>query len=171
MTEGDIINRVSGSALLTFDLEDYFQKGDRVALDISPQLYEGLIIKEKDFRNYIKATDWAVYKDRYVAVYCSADAIIPTWAYMLLTVALEPYASLVVFGTLDDLERVLFHDALAKVDWSQFKDAKVVLKGCSKVAVPVSAYVEATHKLRSVVSSLMFGEPCSTVPVFKRSTK
>lgn len=168
MTEEGIVNRVSESSLRTFDLELYYQPGKRVELDISAQLYEGLIIKEKDFRNFVKETNWSLYHDQYVAVYCSTDAIIPTWTYMLLTVALEPYAKRIVFGRLNDLETILFQDALSKVDWAQFKDAKVVLKGCSKVDVPVSAYVEATQRLRGVAASLMFGEPCSTVPIFKR---
>jgi hypothetical protein len=168
MTEEGIINRVSGSSLQTFDLEQYYQPGKRVELDISSQLYQGLIIKEKDFRNFVKEENWSLYKDHFVAIYCSTDAIIPTWAYMLLTVALEPHAKRIVFGRLSDLENILYQDALAKVDWSQFKDAKVVLKGCSKVDVPVSAYVEATQRLRAVSSSLMFGEPCSTVPIYKR---
>jgi hypothetical protein len=168
MTEEGIINRVSGSSLQTFDLELYYRPGTRVELDISSQLYEGLIIKEKDFRNFVKEENWSLYKDHFVAIYCSTDAIIPTWAYMLLTVALEPFAKRIVFGRLSDLENILYQDALSKVDWSQFKDAKVVLKGCSKVDVPVSAYVEATQRLRAVASSLMFGEPCSTVPIYKR---
>jgi hypothetical protein len=168
MTEEGIINRVSGSSLQTFDLELYYQPGKRVELDISSQLFQGLIIKEKDFRNFVKEENWSIYKDHFVAIYCSTDAIIPTWAYMLLTVALEPFAKRIVFGRLSDLENILYQDALAKVDWSQFKDAKIVLKGCSKVDVPVSAYVEATQRLRAVAASLMFGEPCSTVPIFKR---
>jgi hypothetical protein len=170
MTDG-IVNRVANSALISFDLEQYYQPGERVALDISDRLFQGLIIKEKDFREYVKSNDWKAYTNKFVALHCSADAIIPTWAYMLLAVALEPYAKRVVFGTLDDLERTLFNEALAGVDWLQFKDAKVVVKGCSKVAVPMSAYVEATYRLRSVAASLMFGEPCSTVPVFKKPQK
>jgi len=167
MTDG-IINRVANSALVSFDLERYYRPGERVVLDISDRLFQGLIIKEKDFREYVKSNDWQSYANKFVAIHCSADAIIPTWAYMLLAVALEPYAKRVVFGTLDDLERTLFNESLADVDWLQFKDAKVVVKGCSKVDVPMSAYVEATYRLRSVASSLMFGEPYSTVPVFKR---
>jgi hypothetical protein len=170
-TEGEIINRVSASALVTFDLEQYYQPGERAVVDIKDQLFQGLILKEKDFRNYIKTTDWSIYQDKLVAVYCSADAIVPTWAYMLLTVALEPYAKRVIFGTLEDLEKNLFQESLAGVDWQQFKDVKVVIKGCSKVAVPVSAYVEATSRLKPLAASVMFGEACSTVPVYKRNLK
>jgi len=171
MTDGEIINRVAGSALVTFDLEEYYQPGERAVVDIKDQLFQELILKEKDFRNYIKVTDWSGYQGKFVAVYCSADAIVPTWAYMLVAVALEPYAKKVVFGTPEDLEKNLFQESLAAVDWQRFKDAKVVVKGCSKVNVPVAAYVEATRRLKPLAASVMFGEACSTVPVFKRSQK
>ena len=168
-SEKEIINRVASSAIVTFDLEDLYVRGERVVLDISAQLYEGIILKEKPFREFIKTHDWSRYKGKFVAVKCSADAIVPTWAYMLLTVSLEPYAAMVVFGDRVDLEEKLYHDALARVPWEKYKDAKVVIKGCSKVEVPTAAYVEATRRLRPLASSIMFGEPCSTVPVFKKS--
>lgn len=165
----EIINRVAGSSITTFDLEEYYVPGDRVLLDIRDQLYQGLILKEKTFRDFIKSHDWPQYKNKFVAITCSEDAIVPTWAYMLLTSALEPHASTIVFGTLLDLETKIFYDALSRIDWQQFKDAKVVIKGCSKVAVPTAAYVEATRLMRPYAASIMFGEPCSTVPVFKKS--
>jgi hypothetical protein len=167
-TEKEIVNRVSASSLLTFDLEEYYQVGDRVVLDIKDQLYQGLILKEKDFREYIRSHDWSSYNNKFVAITCSADAIVPTWAYMLLTSALQPFARKIVFGSLDDLENKIYADALATVDWSKFDQAKVVIKGCSKVNVPLSAYVEATQRLRPHAQSIMFGEACSTVPVFKK---
>lgn len=166
--EKEIINRVSNSSLLTFDLEEYHQPGERVLLDIKDQLYEGLILKEKDFREFIKNHDWAFYQNKLVAVTCSADAIIPTWAFMLVAIALRPYATRIEFGTLDDLEENLFREALSMVDWDQFRNAKVVVKGCSKVNVPASAYVLAVTKLQPIVASLMFGEACSTVPLYKK---
>lgn len=166
----EIINRVAASAIKTFDLEEYYVPGDRVLLDIREQLYEGLILKEKPFREFIKTHDWAQYAGKFVAVSCSEDAIVPTWAYMLLASVLEPVAAGTVFGNLQDLEEKLFYDALAKVNWQQFVDAKVVVKGCSKVNVPIAAYVEATRLLRPHAASIMFGEPCSTVPVFKRKS-
>lgn len=166
----EIINRVAASAIKTFDLEEYYVPGDRVLLDIREQLYEGLILKEKPFREFIKTHDWAQYAGKFVAVNCSEDAIVPTWAYMLLASVLEPVAAGTVFGNLQDLEEKLFYDALAKVNWQQFVDAKVVVKGCSKVNVPIAAYVEATRLLRPHAASIMFGEPCSTVPVFKRKS-
>lgn len=166
--EREIVNRVANSSLITFDLEELYQPGERILFDITPQLYEGLILREKDFRAFVKGHDWKQYEDKYVAITCSADAIIPKWAYMLLTSALQPYAREIVFGTLEDLEAKIFSGRLAKVDWDKFAGAKVVLKGCSKVDVPEAVYVEATRFLTARVSSLMFGEPCSTVPVFKR---
>jgi hypothetical protein len=167
-SENEIINRVINSALITFDLEEYYQSGERVLLDIKDQLYQGLILREKDFREFIKSHNWSAYQDKYVAITCSEDAIVPTWAYMLLTSALQPFAKTVVFGSLEELEKNLYTAILSGIDWTQFKDQKVVIKGCSKVAVPTTAYVEATRYLRPYASSVMFGEPCSTVPVYKR---
>ena len=167
MQEG-IVNKVANSPLVTFNLEEYYHPGERVLLDIKEQLYQGMILREKDFRTFVKEHDWSQYQDKSVAVYCSVDAIIPTWTYMLLTTKLEPFAHTVVFGNLDDLEVALFREALAKVDPQDFKDAKLVIKGCSNVSVPTSAYVEITRLLRPVASSIMYGEPCSTVPLYKR---
>lgn len=167
--DGQITNRVATSALVTFDLEDYFAPGDRVLIDIKDQLFQGLILKEKDFRNFIKATRWEDYRGKFVAIHCSVDAIVPTWAYMLLAIALEPFANKVVFGTLEELETSIFQDRLKDVDWSQFTNAKVVIKGCSKVNVPIATYVDVTSRLRPYVSSIMYGEPCSTVPLFKKA--
>lgn len=171
MEQEEIINKVANSTLITFDLEEYYESGDRVLLDIKDQLYQGLILKEKDFREFIKAHNWSSYQDKFVAITCSADAIIPTWAYMLVAIALKPFAKKIEFGTLNDLEEKLFQDALSKVDWDQFRNAKVVVKGCSKVNVPASAYVLTVSKLQPIVSSLMFGEACSTVPLYKRKAK
>lgn len=165
----EIVNRVASSSIKTFDLEEYYVPGERVLLDIKDQLYQGMILKEKPFREFIRANDWSRYQDKFVAITCSEDAIVPTWAYMLLTSVLDPFAKTVVFGGMEDLEVKIFYDALSQVDWRQYKDAKVVLKGCSKVHVPPAAYVEVTRRLRPYVASLMFGEPCSTVPVFKKS--
>jgi hypothetical protein len=165
----EIVNRVAGSSIKSFDLEEYYVPGERVVLDIKDQLYQGMILKERTFRDFIKTHDWSQYKNKFVAITCSEDVIVPTWAYMLLTSALEPFARTIVFGGLYDLETKIFYDALSRIDWQQFKDAKVVIKGCSKVAVPTAAYVEATRLMRPYAASIMFGEPCSTVPVFKKS--
>lgn len=169
MESNEIINRVAASSLKVFDLEEYYVPGERVLLDIKDQLYQGMILKEKSFRDFIKSHDWSQYQDKLVAITCSEDAIVPTWAYMLLATALAPFARAVVFGSLEDLEAKLFYDALSRIDWHQYRDARVVIKGCSKVAVPTAAYVEATRLIRPFAASIMFGEPCSTVPVFKKS--
>jgi hypothetical protein len=169
MEREEIINRVAGSSLVTFDLEDLYLPGERVVLDIKDQLHEGLILKEKDFRAFVREYPWSNYQDKLVAIGCSTEAIIPTWAFMLLTVALQPFAKKVIYGTLEDLEEILFHEALGQVQWDKFENAKVVVKGCSKINVPVHAYVEVINRLRPLASSIMFGEPCSTVPLFKKA--
>jgi hypothetical protein len=166
--EGEIINRVASSQLVTLDLEKYHQPGERVLYDVKDLLFQELILREKDFRDHVRQHNWSLYKDKLVAITCSADAIVPTWAYMLLATSLQPFAKRICFGSLDDLEVALYQDALAAVDWEKYRDAKVVIKGCSDVHVPAAAFVEATHRLAGVASSIMYGEPCSTVPVFKR---
>jgi len=166
--EDVIVNRVAQSPLVTLDLETLYSPGERVLIDIKDQLFQGMILKEKDFRDYVKASDWSVYEGKMVAITCSADAIVPTWAFMLLSIALQPYAEKVVFGCLEDLEQQLFLTRLNELDWSVYTNAKVVVKGCSKVDVPVSVYVEATNRLRPLASSIMYGEPCSTVPLYKK---
>ena len=164
----NIINKVANSGLITLNLEDFYHKGERVVYDIVDNLFSGLILREKDFREFIKNHDWAQYQDKNVAIICSADAIVPTWAYMLLANKLKPYANEVVFGDLNTLEAVLFTKALAKINPQDYADERVVIKGCGDIEVPVAAYVEVTNLLTPVVKSMMFGEPCSTVPVFKR---
>ena len=166
--EKEIVNRVSNSQLVTFDLEELYTPGERILFDVKNLLYQELILREKDFRDFIKSHDWVQYENKFVAITCSAEAVIPTWAYMLLGSALQPHASEIIFGSLQDLEVHLFKRALEKIDWLKYANTKVVIKGCSKVEVPVSAYLEVTKLLRPLASSIMFGEPCSTVPVFKR---
>ncbi len=166
--EGEIINRVANSSLVTFDLEQLHVTGERVVYDIKGYLWQEMILREKEFREHVKTFDWSQYSDKLVSVVCTADAIVPTWAYMLVASALEPHARRVFFGSVDELEGVLFHEQLQKIDWEKYRGAKVVVKGCSDVHVPVSAYVEATSRLVGVAASVMYGEPCSTVPIFKR---
>lgn len=167
----EIVNKVAQSGLITLDLEEYYPEGDRVLYDITDNLWQGIALKEKDFRAFVKEHDWGQYAGKFVAVYCSADAIVPTWAYMLLASKLQPTAAKVVFGTLETLNTVIFNEALAKIDVVQYKDARVILKGCGKLPVPESAYVELTNLLLPHVKSLMFGEPCSTVPIYKQPKK
>jgi hypothetical protein len=166
--ETEIINRVASSGLVTLNLEDYYAPGDRVMYDLKDNLFMGLILKEKDFRAFLKGHDWSQYAGKHVAITCTEDAIIPTWAYMLLTLQLQPHAQSIVYGTLVDLEEKLYFDAIACIDVTDYQDVRVVVKGCSDVPVPVAAYVELTRVLRPVVQSLLFGEPCSTVPLYKR---
>jgi hypothetical protein len=167
-SQGEIINRVAQSSLVSFDLEEYYFKGERLVLDIKDNLYMGLMLREKDFREYVKEHDWSQYAGKSVAITCTADAIVPTWAYMLLATKLTPFAHLLVFGTAEELESVLFREALLKVDLEQYRDAKVIIKGCSNFPVPISAYVEITRLLSPVVTSIMYGEPCSNVPIYKK---
>ena len=163
-----IVNKVAESGLLTIDLEGLYLSGERVQIDISDWLFEGLVLREKDFRERLKATDWAAYAGKFVAIHCSSDAIVPTWAYMLLAAALSPFAKGVHFGEIEAMETALFNEALLKLDTSAYKDQRVVIKGCSGVKVPASAYLRLTAILQPVVKSIFYGEPCSTVPVFKR---
>lgn len=161
---------MASSSLITFDLEEFYLPGDRVLIDLKDQLFQGMILREKDLRDFIKVNDWSAYQDKFVAITCSADAVIPTWAYMLIAIALKPYAKAIEFGSLEKLEEKLFDEALEKVDWEQFRNSKIVVKGCSKVNVPASAYVKTVAKLQPLAASLMFGEACSTVPLFKRKS-
>lgn len=163
-----IPNKIANSGLITLSLEDYYPMGERKHLDIAPWLYEGMILKEKDFRERVKNHDWSQYKSCYVSVGCSADAIIPQWAYMLLGAELQPFALKVVYGSPEMLESMLMDEVLAKSDFSEMKDQRVILKGCSKLPIPPHAYLTLVNRLRPMVKSLMFGEACSTVPVYKR---
>lgn len=167
--EDVLVNKVAQSGIITFNLEDYYHAGDRIVLDIKDQLFMGLILKEKDFRDWIKSHDWTQYLDKNIAIICSADAIIPTWAYMLIASKLSAVANHFVFGNVDQLESSLFQNALCKVNVADFSDKRVVVKGCGDKNVPTSAYVEISRLLLPVVKSLMFGEPCSTVPVYKKA--
>jgi hypothetical protein len=139
--------------------------------DIKDNLFQEMILREKDFRAFVKNHDWSQYQDKNVAIICSVDAIVPTWAYMSLALQLEPYAHHFVFGDLAALEQSLFQDALGKIDVEEFRDKKVVIKGCGDLPIPEYAYVELTRLLRPVVATMMYGEPCSTVPLFKQRKK
>lgn len=168
MAAQEIVNRVAQSALITLDLEQLRHPGERVLFDIRNLLYEGLIIREKDVRQFVREHDWSQYKGKNVALACTADAVVPTWVYMLLTASLTPWAHRVVAGGLDVLEAVLYGEALAALDPEQYRDARVVIKGCSVHAVPPSAYAGLVALLQPYAASIMYGEPCSTVPVYKR---
>ena len=164
----NIINKVAQSGLVTLDPASFYPQGDRVVYDIKDNLYMELILKEKDFREFVKNHDWPQYTGKNVAITCTADAIVPAWAYMLIANRMAPFAREVVFGDAAVLETVLFEKAMAGFDVEQYRDQRVVIKGCGDTDVPVSAYVELTKKLTPVAKSIMFGEPCSTVPIYKR---
>lgn len=166
--QNEIINRVASSSLITLDLEEYYHQGERLVYDLRQNLVDDLILKEKPFREFISSNDWSVYTGKNVAIQCTADAIVPTWAYMLVASRVSSYAHMVVYGSLDNLEQALFQQALQNINIERFRNAKVVIKGCSKYPVPPFAYVELTRLLTPVVSSLMYGEPCSTVPIYKK---
>lgn len=164
----EIVNRVANSKLVTFDLEDFYPKGERVLFDIKDWLLEGFVLREKDFRESAKEFDWSIYKDAYVALTCSTDAVIPGWAYMLLTTYLSPYAKKVVVGDLDTLESLLYSELIQGLDVSEYQDKPVIVKGCSRKPVPQNAYIQLIQKLQPVARSIMYGEACSSVPLFKR---
>jgi len=164
----NIVNKVAQSGLVTLDPAAFYPGGERVVYDIKDNLFQGLILREKDFREFVKNHDWSQYQGKNIAVTCSADAIVPAWAYMLIANKLAPYAKDVVFGDAAVLETVLFEKSMASMDVEQYRDQRIVIKGCGEIEVPVSAYVELTKKLTPVAKSIMFGEPCSTVPIYKR---
>jgi hypothetical protein len=163
-----IINRVAQSKLVTFDLEDYYPEGDRLVLDIKDWLHQGLILKEKEFRSHVDQHDWKQYQGHYVALISSTEAIIPGWAYMLITTRLQPYAKLVIAGDLEQLETAIYLAVLTDLVYTQFKDKPVIIKGCTNKPVPQNAYLWAASKIQDVASSVMYGEACSSVPLYKR---
>jgi len=164
----EIKNKVAESGLITLSLEDYYPRGPRLSLDISPWLYEGLILREKEFRAYLKEHNWEQYQGAYVAVFCSADAIVPQWAYMLLASKLQSIAKKVVYGSPEQLEAMVMEEALKEVDLSGYQDQRLILKGCGDLPIPPHAYLYFTTRLQAVAKSIMFGEACSTVPIFKQ---
>ena len=167
----EIINKVAQSSLETINLEDLYPEGERKVIDIKEWLYEGVILREKDFRAALKAKDWSVFQDTYVALYCSSDAIIPGWAYLLLASYLNTFAKQVVFGDLETLNALLYQKALEDFEVSNYKDKPVIIKGCSNKPVPQNAYLMLLQKLQPVAKSIMYGEACSAVPLYKRPKK
>lgn len=166
--EDQIINKVASSGLMTIDLEDFIPKSQNVVYDLKQNLFMDMILREKEFREFIKLHNWDQYLGKNVAIICSEDVLIPTWAYMLLTTKLQPKANKIVFGDLQKLEEAVIDEAISAINIEQYRDAKIVVKGCSKGEIPVSAYLKITNLLMPVAQSIMFGEPCSTVPLYKR---
>ncbi len=164
----EIINRVANSKLITFDLEDLYPKGERIQFDISKWLMKGFVLREKDFRAEADSHDWSQYRDCYVALHCSTDAIVPGWAYLLLSLHLAPFAKKVTVGSLEALESILFAEILSNHDFSEYEGKPVIIKGCSHKPIPENAYVLAAQKLQPIARSIMYGEACSSVPLFKK---
>ena len=165
---GEIVNRVANSALITIDLTDYAPKETIAILDAKDFLFEGIILKEKEFRNTLKEFDFSVYADKIVALYCSSDAIVPMWAFMLLTSYLNNSASKIYFGKKEEVFQKIFSDNIDAIDATEFENKKVIVKGCGQVPLTEALYIAITKKLQNTVNSLMFGEACSAVPVFKK---
>ena len=164
----ELVNKVAQSGLITLDLEDFFPKEAIVAFDIKEFLFRGLILKELEFRAALKAHDWSVYQDKIVAVFCSTDAILPQWAFMLVGTYISAQTTEIYFGTTEEVEQKLFLSNLKSIDATKYIDEKIIIKGCGTKTVTGEAYLEITKKLQPVVKSLMFGEACSTVPIYKR---
>ncbi|MDU8884862.1 DUF2480 family protein [Yeosuana sp. MJ-SS3] len=164
----EIVNRVANSKLVTIDLEDYYPVGKRVLFDIKDWLFQELVIREKEFRDYVKQHDWVQYKDSYVALSCSADAIIPSWAYLLIASKLSAFAKKIIVGNLVDLENSIYQDIISNLDLSNYKDKPIIIKGCSNKPIPDTAYTLLISKLINISKSIMFGEACSTVPLYKK---
>lgn len=164
----EIKNKVKESGIIQLDLADFKPKNELVGIDLSERLYQGLILKEKDFRLWLKENNWQQYKGKAVFIYCSAEAIIPTWAYMLVISKLMPYTEQVLVGARIDLEKKMIQDNIVSMDLSTMTDQRVIIKGCSDIASPEFAMSELVRVLQPVVKSIMYGEPCSTVPIFKK---
>jgi len=163
-----IENKVDKSGLITLDLVDLIPQGKQVVIDLKDFMYEGIILREKDFRAQLKATNWSEYQDSFVAITNSSEGIIPLWAYMLITSFLQPYASVIIRGNKEHLKGALLRRAIESMDLEPLQDKRVIIKGCGKESIPESSFIAITQRLQPVVKSLMFGEACSTVPVFKK---
>ena len=164
----EIVNRVANSPLKTFDLESLYVKQERVQLDISQWLFEGFILKEKDFRQALKDFDWTIYQNRLVAIHCSTDAILPSWAPILVASHLLGIASKTIVGSVADLNKILYAEKIQHLDLSEFQDKPVIIKGCSNFPVPEVAYILLLEKLQPIAKSVFYGEACSSVPLYKR---
>lgn len=166
--KGEIINKVDQTSLVTINLEEYYDQNKRVFIDLKEHLEDGLVLRERDFRSFVKSNDWSQYKDVHVAIDITSDAIVPAWAFMLVASAVSPFSKTVIKGSLDDLNKHLYTRTLKDINLTELKDKFVIVKGCSKVPVPESTYVELCALLLPVVKTLSYGEACSKVPLFKR---
>ncbi len=162
------LNKITNSSVITFDLEDLYPKGERVIYDLKINLFQELILKEKDFREFVKQYDWKQYEGKFVNIICSVDAIVPMWAFMVVLSNIQPFARKVIIGTSQELESELYRELFNAFDWQQFDAQKVVIKGCSKIQIPNFVYGEVTSRLAPIAKLIMFGEACSSVPVYKK---
>lgn len=169
--ESTLVNRVAASGLITIDLTDYLPVGEEVVFDLKDHLFKGLILREKDFRTAITEHDWSVYKGKTLLVYCSSDAIIPMWAYMLVATHAAPFVKDIFQGNQEAYAHHYLYQQLGKIDWLDYTDKRIVIKGCGDRPVPPGAYLEMTRRLVPVAKSVMYGEPCSTVPIFKKKIR
>jgi len=169
--EDEIINKVANSILVVFDLEDYYPQGIRTQIDLSQWLFDGFLLKEKDFRAELKNHDWSQYLDQYVVINCSTDAIVPAWASILVAIKLAPFAKKIINGTVADLDTSLYEELLSKIDYSVYENKSIIIKGCSRKPVPMRAYVLAAQYLQPFARSIMYGEACSAVPLYKAAKK
>lgn len=164
----EILNRVANSKLVVIDLEDYYPDGERVLFDIKDWLYEGFFLKEKDFRAHVVTHNWSQYQDAFVALSCSTEAIIPAWAFMLVSIHLEPFVKKSLIGNLENLETSIYQDIINDIDLSGYTNKPIIIKGCSNKPVPENAYIMLAQKLSTIAKSIMYGEACSAVPLFKK---
>jgi len=163
----EIKNRVAESKLVTIDLEDYYPQGKRVVFDIKDWLFQELILKEKDFREHVNSHDWSQYNNCFIALTCSVDAVIPSWAYLLITTKLAPFSKRIIVGNLATLETALYQDIISKLSIDEYKGKPIIIKGCANKPIPETAYIQLITKLLPVAKTIMYGEACSTVPLFK----
>jgi hypothetical protein len=165
----EIVNKVAQSSLMVFDLEDYYPDNNHIAMiDVSEWLFGGFILREDEFRNKLKETDWSVFQDKYVGLYCSEDAVLPAWTYALVAVHVAPFALRVIHGNKNQVIIAWYEDVLQKIDYAEYTEKPIILKGCSKKEVPNEVYTIVIQKLTKVARSIMFGEACSAVPLFKK---
>lgn len=167
-TDKPLVNKIAASGLITLNLEDFLPKVSFVELDLKDYLFHGLILKEKDFRTALKELDWSQFDQKTLLVYCSTDAIIPMWAYMLVAAYATPFAVDIFQGSKEEYLKFSLNQGLDQIDYSQYEGQRLVIKGCGDEPVPAAAYLEITRRLQPIAQSIMYGEPCSTVPIYKR---
>lgn len=171
MSEKPLVNRVAKSGLITINLEDYYPQAEILELDLKQFLFKELLLKEKDFRAAMKEIDWSQYEGKILALYCSNDAIIPVWAFQLVTVLAAPHAERVMFGNKEQALQQFYYQRLNELNVAQYQDERIIIKGCSNKPVPVVAYMELARRLQPYAKTIMYGEPCSTVPLYKKKRK